>query len=180
MQSKFCILPIANDSLCALYCSDPRLPYFVVGAAPFIPAEKMEILTTPQFPSYRVPFPRYLMFRYNMHYSEASLEDLIQVQLCLDAKYCIGILLHYETYSRTIGQFRYDKEISDFLKPGTFGLAQEQHETNPRIRIQLFDEHLSEDIKSLYIQLLKGDIVWWYGRDISIVTLLSHDGSHAV
>jgi hypothetical protein len=180
MKSEFCILPIANDTLCALYYSDPRLPHSVVGAAPCISSEETEKLHAPQYPTYRVPLPRYLMFQYNMHYSEASLKDLIQVQLCMDAKYCIGVLLHYETCSKVIGQFRYDKEISDFLEPHTFGLAQEQHETNPRVRIHHFDERSTADTKSLFVQLIEGDIAWWYSKNISIVTLLFHDGSYVV
>jgi hypothetical protein len=176
MQSEFRIIPIANDTICALYCGDSRLPHSVIGAVPSLSSEEIEKLSPPPFPSYRTTFPGYVMFGYNMHYSEASLEDLAQVQLCMDAGYCIGILLHYKTYRKTVGQFRYDKEVSDFLKPCSFRLVQEQHETKPRIRIQHFDERSTEITRSLHLRLTKGNMVWWYSKDVSVVTLFSHDG----
>jgi hypothetical protein len=114
-----------------------------------------------------------------MYYSEASLKGLVRVQLCMDVRYCIGILLHYKTHSKTVGQSRYDKEISDFPNPCSFGLAQEQHDTNPRIYVSVFDERSTEETKNSYLRLVEGTIVWWYGTNISVVTLVPNNVSHA-
>jgi len=164
--------PIANHTVCALHYSDPWLPHSVVGAAPPLSLEDMGCLPLPHFPTYQTPLPEHQSV-YNTYYSEASLEGLVRVQLCMDMRYCIGILLHYETYSKTVGQIRYDKEIRDFLDPCSFGLAQERHDTNPRIQLQVFDERSTEEIKNLYLRLLGGTIVWWYGTDMSVVSILS-------
>jgi len=171
IRPRLCIQPIANDTVCTLYCSDPRIPHSVIGATPSLSPEEILLLPPPRFPTYRTPAPRCNIFMNNKYYSEASLEGLVRVQLCMDAKYCIGILLHYKIYSKTVGQFRYDKDISEFLDPGSFGLVQEQHRTNPRIRIQLLDEHSDEETKRQYLCLTKGSIVWWYSKDVSSVTL---------
>ena len=51
-----------------------------------------------------------------MYYLEAPLEGLAKVQMCMDGGYCLGILLDYGSHSRTVGQYRYDREISSAYK----------------------------------------------------------------
>ncbi|RMZ73058.1 hypothetical protein GMOD_00009568 [Pyrenophora seminiperda CCB06] len=120
---------IANDSIQAFYYSDPSKAYnHVVGTIPTTHASsgQQEIPTLPNSPSYQTAAPGDLgMCVQDWHYSDAPLTGVNRVRLCMEGEYCIGLLLQYDKYDRTVGQFRYDKDIFDYLfKPAYVALKQ--------------------------------------------------------
>lgn len=175
------VVLIACNPVCTLYYNDPRMPFAEVGAIPPLSIEGKDYPAQPQFPIYRTCPPQYGVFTYDSTYSEASLEGVDHIQSCEDAGYCIGLLLQYTTYSTTVGQFRYDKEISDFCKPHSIVLVQEQHSLGSRVRIKPFDEQsITDEIKNEHLRLTEGILVWWYGRGWSTVTVESREVSHSM
>jgi len=157
-------VPIANQSICALYYSDPHLNHHVVCAASSLLLGELDRLHSPHSPTYRTPLHMEERFPDTMYYAEASLKGLFRVQLCMDVEYCIGILLHYETYSKTVGQVRYDKDIRDFPNACSFRLVQEHHDQNPQIHVRVFDERSTEETKNSCLRLVDGTIVWHHGK----------------
>lgn len=109
----------------------------------------------------------------DLFYSEAPLDGVIQVQLCLDKGQCIGLLLQYEKYSQTVGEFRYDKEISDYFhQPCSIILT--QHESASSVQIEFSKEvALLNRTEDNDIQPMRGIIVWWYSRNMSVVSIIS-------
>jgi hypothetical protein len=103
-----------------------------------------------------------------LFYSEAPLEGVIQVQSCLDMGRCIGLLLEYERYSQTVGEFRYDKDISDyFYQPCSIGLIQEQHNSASRVHIEFSKEVAGPDrTGENHMQPMRGIIVWVQYKDV--------------
>ncbi|KAF1357804.1 hypothetical protein EJ07DRAFT_157494 [Lizonia empirigonia] len=173
IQSELQLEQIADESVNALYCSDPRFPRSIVGAQPQYHAASPNPLVPPNFPTYRTPFPGFVTYFYNMYYSEAPLEGLVKVQVCMDDGYCLGILLDYGSHSRTVGQYRYDRKISSAYEPNCIGLIQERHVSNPRIRLRILDEKSPQsETRDPDLRLMHGIIVWWYGKDISFVNVL--------
>lgn len=172
MQSRLRVDAIADQSVCALHYSDARLPDSIVGATPYRSAESLGHLTAPPYPTHRTPFPGFVIHEYDMHYSEAPLDGLVQVHVCSDAGYCLGILLDYGNYSTTVGQYRYDKEISDAYEPHCIELLPEPHVSNPRVRIRTRrEETIWGETKHPILRLTHGVIVWWFGKDVSVVNI---------
>jgi len=173
MQSELELESIADDSVKALYYSDPWLPGFIIGAQPYSKWLSSNHEISPQFPVYRTPLPGFATYAYNMYYSEAPLEDLVSIQACMDNGYCLGILLHYGNYSKTVGQYRCDREISDLYEPNCIGLLQVRHEGKPQIRLQVLDEisPQSEPADPI-LRLTHGILVWWHSKDVSSVSIV--------
>ena len=129
----------------------------------------------PPVPHYRIPPPNYCLSSCDWIYSEAPLEGVAYARLCLDNDFCIGILLHYGTWTRTLGEFRFDKVISArILEPRWLQYSQERDRLNAKSRIRM---HLggSEDMKKseeYSSRPMIGWCVWWYGKDKSDIAIL--------
>ncbi|XPS75924.1 hypothetical protein M3J09_007988 [Ascochyta lentis] len=174
-QLDFQIELCADEYVNALCYSDPRLSHCIVAAQPHRREASLDCLVVPHFPTYQTPapYPRLATYHYNMYYSDAPLEGLHKIQACMDEGYCLGLLLDYGTHSRTVGQFRFDKEISVPHAPLNISLLQEEHEAIPRTRIQILDERPAQPISNgTSMQLTEGIVVWWHSRDSSVVSIL--------
>ncbi|KAJ8109446.1 hypothetical protein OPT61_g7451 [Boeremia exigua] len=127
-------------------------------------ATEAAILVPPDFPTYRTPVPAFTfgMSISDLFYSEAPLENVTRVQSCYDTGRCIGLLLDYEKHSQTVGDFRYDKEVSHyFQQPRSIGLGYEQQTGCLEVK---FSRQIawSDTAVESYMQPMRGAIVWWY------------------
>jgi hypothetical protein len=177
-----CLLPpelpfkldqIGSNSVSAIYYSDPRtIRNYTVGAMPTLSREETNHLATPDFPAYRTEVPAYGLRAYEWFYSEAPLEGVVQAQLCVDKGFCTGVLLQYKDCTRTVGEFRYDKASGCFNEPYWISLIQEQHNSKPRVHVEFLD---TDKTNGNSLHAMSGILVWWYGKEISVVTILSSD-----
>lgn len=127
-------------------------------------ADDANIEPPPAFPVYRTPVPG--SWRRDLYHSEASLEAVEEVRLCLDEKDCIGLFLQYEKHSTTVGQFREDKDTSQFVsKPRYIAISPVLGEEKFRI---FFSNERPQGLDESTFQEMVGHIVWWYGRENKI------------
>ena len=171
-------IQIASSSICALYYSDyhARPHNHVIGA---IPALGERSLAVPAFPTYRTEMPDYGLTMDELHYSEAPLSGVVQAQLCMHGGFCIGLVLQYESCSRSVGQFRYDKDISEwFHRPSQLGIVHERGRLTSKVHINFvttgptIGTGSSESVQPENVHPMAGVIVWWYGKEISDITIL--------
>jgi hypothetical protein len=110
----------------------------------------------------------------DIFYSEAPLESVTRVQLCYGSDGCIGLLLDYEKHSQTVGDFRYDKDVSRyFQRPQSISLNHgHQHSTRCiDVKFSKQSAWLDTAVEG-DMQPMRGIIVWWYNTktcDVSIV-----------
>jgi hypothetical protein len=148
-------------------------PYnHVVGAIPSLDEQSLAI---PSFPTRRTGMPDHGLSIIEWCYSEAPLDGVVQAQLCMDGGFCIGLLLQYQTCSRSLGQFRYDKDISEwFHSPSWISIVHERGPLMSKARIDFVTMGSGEGVHPM-----TGIMVWWYakdditdGKDISDVRIL--------
>lgn len=164
------MISIATNPVHALYYSDPRVSRnHIVGAIPPYVKDEQASNVEPDFPNYRTPVPGPRIR--DWHYSDAPLAGVKEIQLCLDGVHCIGLRLQYEDYSATVGEFRSDKDTSQyFQEPRFIALTQEQDYF--KVRITFSGEQRTNSRENEF-QEMKGVIAWWYGKGTSEVTLVS-------
>lgn len=175
-QPNYKIDLCADKHATALYHNDFRLPYSIVAAEPPPCCKASSDHTlTPSFQAYQTPNPGFETFQYNMYYSEAPLTALVKIQACMDGDYCVGLLLDYGSHSMTVGQYRYDKDISVPYNPGSVRLLQEEDVLKkPRTRLRTFGEGPVQNMTNDgSMGLTDGIIVWWYSRDASVANVLT-------
>jgi hypothetical protein len=177
-QSSWQCTQIASDSICAFYYNDYHArPYnHVIGA---IPAINERSVAVPAFPIYRTAVPGYGLFPDEWFYSEAPLDGVVRAQLCIDRGFCIGLVLQYESCSRSVGQFRYDKNISEwFQQPFQIGVVHERDRLTSKVRINFVTTEpatgtgTSESVQPESIYQMTGVLVWWYAKEISDIKIL--------
>ncbi|KAF2793658.1 hypothetical protein K505DRAFT_337608 [Melanomma pulvis-pyrius CBS 109.77] len=163
---------IASSPVSALYYSDPSTSFSQIMQPHTI--KRVEHPAQLEFPTYRTPVPGHGMDTCELFYSEAPLEGVIQVQSCWDTGRCIGLLLQYERYSQTVGEFRYDKTISDYFHlPCSIGLTQKEHDSTSYVHIEFSKEIAQLDSTGDdQMMPMRGIVVWWYSRNMSVVSII--------
>ncbi|TLD29928.1 hypothetical protein E2P81_ATG06581 [Venturia nashicola] len=75
----------------------------------------------------RIERPVYGFTKMDWFYSEAPLDSVIEVRLCVDRGFCIGLLFCYEKFSRTLGQYKLDKVADCVSYPTLVRYKQERN-----------------------------------------------------
>ncbi|KAF2785760.1 hypothetical protein K505DRAFT_368832 [Melanomma pulvis-pyrius CBS 109.77] len=170
---------IASSSLSALYYTDfDTSPHtYVVGA---VPALDEQSLAVPALPIYQT-VPYYGLRVSDLSYSEAPLSGVVRAQLCMDGGFCIGLVLQYESCSRSVGQFRYDKDISEwFQQPSTIGIVLKEEGERRKFTLQAnirFDAPgptgigSSEGDQTESVYSMTGVLVWWYKDKVTDIRI---------
>jgi hypothetical protein len=171
------VVQIGSDATVALFYSDSHSQRnHVLGALPLLEKNALSSLPTPALPSYRIPPPAYCMYTNQWYYSEAPLEGVLHAQVCLDQDFCIGLLLHYKTHSRVLGEIRFDKTIGACIsEPHWIQYSQERDFSNAtsRVRVRLSKEQEDMDeMEGHVLRTMTGWCIWWYGKDKSDITFL--------
>ncbi|KAJ8115841.1 hypothetical protein OPT61_g2606 [Boeremia exigua] len=170
MQPDFELELIADGSILALYYGSLRRINLTLAAHQYPHEASLKRVLAPTFQAYRTAPPPISTSAYDMKYSEAHTEGVEKLWACMDGDYCIGLLFSYGSYSRTVGQYRYEKEMSPAYKLQDISLLQEEHESGPRTRLQVIGGGLSRSVtEGTTILLTPGIIVWWYCQDASAV-----------
>ncbi|KAF2022057.1 hypothetical protein BU24DRAFT_417703 [Aaosphaeria arxii CBS 175.79] len=183
MQTKQCIVQIADSSVCALYYRYPHSVSSDAGAFPNHSFKNSKQMDTSLFPMPQSPAPNHRSFDDSSYYTEASLQGLLHVRLCLDDDYCLGMEFDYGHYCVAVGQFRYDKVTTDPLVPNAIGLMHVEFQSNPRVRIRYFNESSSGPEEARSCQRLdggEGTITWWHCRDASTFSFVPPEVSAAM
>ena len=165
---------IASASPRALYYSDPgMLDNHTIGAIPTV--QENQRAAPPQLPSYRTDMggfdrmPRGDPNWTDYFYSEAPLDGVVQIQECVNEDSCIGLLLHYETCSRVLGQFRFDKVAADYsyYNPRWFVYLKEGDESTllseVDFRFYADKQNAPAELRE-YLEPMAGFMVWTFGR----------------
>ena len=97
------------------------------------------------------------------HFSKECLAEFDEFQACLSTagteEYCIGLLLHGSSYSRTLGQWRWDKHVTDRISlPSDYVLETIVHEGRPQVMLIRVAECSPWDHMPL-----AGYLEWWTG-----------------
>ena len=126
----------------------------------------------PRWPLYRCDRPYGIGGKVEWFYSEASLESVQRVQLCVDEGFCVGLRLEYEKFDKTLGHYRLDKESECFDEPqwGAF-TGHRTSAGNWRVKIS-FSRHKPQNTDWNIFQMT-GIMCWWFGPGGSGITLFS-------
>jgi hypothetical protein len=85
----------------------------------------------------------------------------------MEGDYCVGILLQYDDFHRTVGQFRHDndKVMFEYLfTPAYIALNQRKHDGRNLIRIEFYEHAMGPNGIALeQLHEMAGSIIWWYG-----------------
>lgn len=106
------------------------------------------------------------------YYSEASLESVERVQLCVEHGFCIGIRLQYKEFDKTLGHYRLDRESECFDNP-QWGTLIEHRDSAGNLHVKIkFSKYMPkcEDCK---VFRMAGVMCWWFGPGRSEVAVLS-------
>ncbi|KAF2010812.1 hypothetical protein BU24DRAFT_454374 [Aaosphaeria arxii CBS 175.79] len=162
-QEKLNFVHMASGPIRAFYQSDFGIVYgnHLFGTIPArTEDDELEPTRPPKIRYYRTRCPFTDFSQRDWMYSEASLADVEQAELCMEGSWCLGMLLHYKEYKATVGQFRYDKEIVKYTdRPRYISVLQDRR----YIRISFFQSPPPVDDKCK-LQEMTGTIVWWYSR----------------
>lgn len=160
----------------ALYYSDAKsFGNYVIGAISENNEKAEEVAEElPSLLHCRIERPDYGFYKVDWFYSEAPLDSVIEVRLCVDRGFCIGLLLCYEKFSRTLGQYRLDKVADYVLHPKWVGYKQERNLSAKPPTSHVKITFLKDVSGSSEYELLSmvGTIVWWFGKGRSEVTLV--------
>ena len=107
-------MPISLQPVHALYYSAANtIGNWIVGAiADGGDKNKGVNAAKPPWPEYRSHRPYgFVSNSLEWFYSEASLELVEQVQLCVDQGFCVGLRLQYEKFDKALGHYKLDKEF---------------------------------------------------------------------
>ena len=167
------ITHVASSPVCALCHTELSAPFSRL-IQPRSEGRTVNLMRPP-FPTYRTPVPGYGIDICDLYYSEAPLEGITRAQICRDAGQCIGLLLQYRKHSQSVGNFRYDRQISEYLEyPLSIRLIRGDDNPASCVRIEFWEEgpdicETAED----YLWPMRGTIIWWYSSNMSrvIITL---------
>jgi len=122
--------------------------------------------------------PNYGLTIDELYYSEAPLDGVLHAQLCIYGGFCVGLVLQYQSCSRSLGQFRYDKHTSEwFHQPCQIGIAHEREGLTSRVRMNFVTRNLQgkehgEGIQPQQFHPMTGVMVWWYGKEVSNIQII--------
>jgi hypothetical protein len=161
---------IASDSIQTFYYSDYNTTRnHVVGAIPHVAFDEHEHRAPPRNPIYYAMPRSDSMIPTETYYSEAPLSGVHKVRLCMEGDYCIGLLLQYDSYSRSVGHFRYDKIIRYHPdKPSYIAVRESRQDNKVSVHVEFPNEPIVR--AGYHCQPMIGRIVWWYSREISDVS----------
>ena len=129
---------------------------------------------TPPWPHYHSPRPYgYGGEKLQWFYSEASLESVKRVQLCVHEGFCVGLRLQYEKFDKTLGHYSLDKESAECFDEPQWGCFTEQRDSagNSHVKIS-FSRHMPKNT-DWNIFRMDGVMCWWFGPGRSEITVVS-------
>ena len=140
-------LLISNRPIHALLYSDPNtFGNFTVGAFPQRTKEDNTSVSEPILPQYQLDRPIYGRSSFDWYYSDAPLRSVVQVQLCRDQGFCIGLLLHYAgSAPLAVGQFRFDKVAGCVCDPKSIQYMVQRNESAPFAQVRIEVSHLDPE-----------------------------------
>lgn len=168
--------PVSLHPVHALYYSaDNTVGEWIVGAIAG-KGDKNNCINAaiPRWPLYRSPRPYgFVTDKLQWFYSEASLESVERVQLCINEGFCIGLRLQYEKFDKTLGHYRLDRESMECFDNPQWGGFTEHRDSagNSRVKI-LFSRHEPKNT-DWNIFRMAGVMCWWFGPGRSEITVVS-------
>ncbi|KAE9986980.1 hypothetical protein EG328_004112 [Venturia inaequalis] len=169
---------ISSGPVRALFYSDPQVyGNQIIGAIPQYACNDASYIFEATPPSYRSSMPMYGSSKFDWFYSEAPLSSVVQVQLCVDKGFCIGLLLRYENLDlRTLGEFRFDKAIDCIYNPRSILCIQQRKESNETSNIQIefssLEPRIFQKTTDHQVYGMDGIMVWWFGKERSEIKIL--------
>jgi len=145
----------------------------VVGAISEGGGDKCLNATKPPWPLYRTHRPIWDQgMKTDWFYSEASLELVERIQLCVSDGLCIGLRLQYKEYDRILGQYRLDRESEESFDNPQWGSFIQLRTLVGNSGIQItFSQHMPTNIGWNTFRM-SGIMCWWFGRGRSEISLV--------
>ena len=155
---------VSAGPVSALYYSDPRTTSGqIVGAFGYEGQES--VLSAPArspLPSPRTPRPFESTGDKTVWcYSEAPLQSVQRVHLCVDGGVCIGLRFEYKDFDITLGQYRLDKESEQCFDNPQWGSVTKEYDNqsgNNRVTMEFTSSKPSLDGWFR----MAGVMTWWF------------------
>jgi len=128
---------------------------------------------TPRWPLYRSHRPYSYTWKQEWFYSEASLESVERVWLCIDEGFCVGLRLQYEKFDKTLGHYRLDKESAEYFDEPQWGSFTQQRDPPGNSYVKISFSKQKPENTDWNIFRMTGIMCWWFGMRGSEITLVS-------
>lgn len=175
---------LAEEPVTGIYYSDPQMQgNFSVDAIPMItrpsPQEAPGECISRIMPEYPAEPPSYGLATSSWFYSEASLEGVLLVDMYIEGQCCLGLLLNYGKYSRTVGQFKSSEKSQKIcINPRWLEYVQGKDEFagTSYVKIRFPEEEVTtlqvSQGEHYFLTPMRGTIRWWYGEKRSDVQVV--------